>query len=283
MVQEGNIKYHVDIADSLITQGEYRAALTMLLIAVAASSSKMFPEGTESIDNPAVKPGKFNKMGDKEKFVRFLGPRIRIMLGFASTQDDGRHSGLPHLLSSAPDPEVFIYERCRCPQIHEAGLPETVKFMPHLTESIEGISIELDGRDGITFSSGFLTLLRRAVVESPVNGKEFGIHHFRASFDGYSDTNDFAMNNHEALGITPGRINIICSIAQGIKGAHTNISNEELELVLIKTIKQHKEDATFTLNSMGEPILTQSGELSKTGKACISLIMKNVDFIDIAS
>ncbi|MDF1985195.1 hypothetical protein P2M38_28100 [Klebsiella pneumoniae] len=91
------------------------------------------------------------------------------------------------------------------------------------------------------------------------------------------------MNNHEALGITPGRINIICSIAQDIKGAHTNISNEELELVLIKTIKQHKEDATFTLNSMGEPILTQSGELSKTGKACISLIMKNVDFIDIAS
>lgn len=281
MVQSGNIKYSVDIADLLVKQGEHRAALTLLLIAVSASSSKMFPEGTESIDCPAVKAGKTNPMGDKEKFIRFLGPRLRIAMGFIGIPEDGRHKNLLEFSSEFPRPEEYIYKECRCPQIHEAGLPDTIKFIANNETDLGPFSITLDTKDGFSFNSGFLSLLKWIVVEAPINGIEFGKTHFRATSDSFASIEEFADKKSSSLGVSPGRIILTINILSELKSTNSHLDNENFKAFFIKKIES-RNDAAFTLSSKGSPIV-RGGMITSTGLKLVNEIFQNFNFSDIAS
>ncbi|HFO0259318.1 TPA: hypothetical protein ACHIDA_005674 [Raoultella ornithinolytica] len=281
MIQEGNIKYTIYIADLLVRQGEHRAALTMLLIAIAASSSKMFPPGTASIDNPAVKPGKINLMGDKEKFIRFLGPKLRIAMGFIDTQEDGKHDYLIEFSEKFPSPEEFIYKECRCPQIHEAGLPDSIRFIKNDKTDTSSFQIELNGSEGFFFHSGFLSLLRWAVVNAPTNGKEFGIHHFRPKSKLHDNIQEFNEYLSELINVTPGRIFMTMQELSTLINKNPEISYNNLKPMLISELEK-KTNASFNLNSMGEPIITK-GKITKTGTKLVDAIFNEIDFIDISS
>ncbi|EPN9891127.1 MULTISPECIES: hypothetical protein [Klebsiella] len=281
MVQLGNIKYSVDIADLLVRQGEHRAALTLLLIAISASSSKMFPEGTESIDCPAVKPGKTNPMGDKEKFIRFLGPRLRIAMGFIGIPEDGRHKELFEFSAEFPRPEEYIYKECRCPQIHEAGLPDAIRFVANNETDLGPLSITLDLKEGFSFNSGFLSLLRWSVVEAPINGVEFGKKHFRATSDAFASVEDFTEKKSSTLGVSPGRITLIFQLLSELKSINSHLNDEEFKASFIKKLESRK-DAAFTLSSTGSPII-RDGKVTNTGLNLVDEIFKNFNFVDIAS
>lgn len=169
----GNISKRIEDARYNIAGGRYEAALCLLVTAIDGSSRKIYPEGTISIKNPKC------KMGNKERYTRFAGIRIRQMFfGPDCLPDNIYYEGvLPNIINQEDQPEVIIYELFRCVDAHEAGLQDENKYVfdDGVNESF-GMKF-VDGKT--RFSRGFLTLLESIVVYAISNGKEFGISHWR--------------------------------------------------------------------------------------------------------
>lgn len=278
----GDVKYNVDMADYLLTRNEYRGALSFLIIAVAASSTKLFPPGTDSIDNPPKKPGRHNEMPDGEKFKRFLGPRILNIVFNSSIKEDGMHSYLPKIISEANSPEEIIYKECRCPLIHNGVLPDSVIFVVDSELSTAGISFEYS--DGVfKFNSGFLSLLREAVVGSHVNANEFNVHHFEPRTKDNGNIDDFYLSVGEDIGLTPGRVKVVSYIICDIYNDNPNITIPDLIERCNLNISSMAGHATFSQNSWGEgePLCTYEGNVTDTAKKCIEKVIAGLDFVDI--
>lgn len=277
----GPIKRLVDDADFLISGGRYEGALVQLLVAVAASSTKMFPAGTSSIDAPAVKPGRFKEMGDGEKFKRFLGTRIRkLLMPDPFEPEDGRHGFLIGFVEGMPHPEEVLYDQYRNAMIHEGKLPQGATFSP---ESIAGNAIGISfGATGVTFTTGLLTLLKRAVVEAPVNGVEFGLTHVRLKPMAGVDLNALTNAAASEFQTTPGRISVLLSILQEIGPACVNAPDATLR-ELFASAPGQRYAAGLRTDFYGPPICDRNGDLTDHGIAASRRVLESIEFIDIAT
>ena len=98
-------------AKLLYDGGRHEGALLSVLVAVAGSSRRRFPQGTKSLSKPS------KDMGDREAFVIFMGEEMK-RVGACSVLFDGK-------CNSA---ESIFYEWLRCWLAHAAELPEQVVF-----------------------------------------------------------------------------------------------------------------------------------------------------------
>jgi hypothetical protein len=214
-----SIADHVRSANILAGAGDYFGALTMAILAVAASSRKMFPKPFNSIDKPK------REMGDGEAFERFLGGRIQSLFldphhnkitersGF-QIEFQGEYQTLEHIL----------YKFYRNGVVHEAELAKEVEF--RRASDIDQVSVTLTndevavviGRAGekLVLDTGVIGFLTKAVVSAPINGAEFGIEHFDL-VPTVADEVSFVNAISSAHNLTPGRIDKLKRILRIIR------------------------------------------------------------------
>lgn len=277
----GPIKRLVDDADFLIKGERYEGALLHLLVAVAASSTKMFPSGTSSIDAPAVKPGKFNEMRDGEKFKRFLGVRIRkLLLNDPFEPEDGRHGFLMGFVQGMPHPEEVLYDQYRNAKIHEGKLPQGVTFS---ADSSTGNAIGISfGPTGVTFTTGLLTLLRRAVVEAPINGVEFGLAHFRLIPKAGVNLDALMNSIATEFQTTPGRVSVLLSILQEIGPTCFDAPDATLR-ELFASARGQRHAAGLRTDAYGPPICDGNGALTDHGISASRRLLESIECVNIAT
>ncbi len=174
-----SIREQVEDAIFLRDNRRYLGALTVLMLAVAASSKKHFPRGAMSIENPK------KKMGDSEAFTLFLGGRFRRILLSDNISGEHANSGIRvSFRGESYDLVEILYKFYRCELVHEAKLPQDVEFGPpdnsdqEDPSAIEGNRLSLPSGDKMVLDYGLIDLLLEAVVGAPCNGEEFGIEHF---------------------------------------------------------------------------------------------------------
>src|SRR5256885_6365951 len=134
------VRQQVEDATFLAEHGRHVGALTMLLLAVAASSRRTFPKGTRSLKNPK------EEMSDPEAFTCFLGGRIRkILFGDFGGPDHG-HSGVSvGFRGQQHDVAYVLYKFYRCELVHDGELPEDVEFTSPLAAPHGGLSVSDQG------------------------------------------------------------------------------------------------------------------------------------------
>jgi hypothetical protein len=125
-----SIKTQVDDAIFLYENNRHLGALTNLLLAVAGSSAKIFPEGTLNTSKPVSKKGKFPEMTDGERFGLFLGGRLRKIANNETGSDDVGSSGIRFSYKGeAFTIEHILYKFYRCKLAHESSLPADIEFV----------------------------------------------------------------------------------------------------------------------------------------------------------
>lgn len=284
MESKGSIRKRVEDANFNIEHGNYETALALLLIAIDGSARKMYPKGTKSIKNPR------NDMGNKERYTRFLGVRLREIFGMAMHDRDYYQGELPKLVNGVESPEDKIYTGFRCNELHESGLPEELRYA-YEPNSINN-TLSLDFIDGeVHFSSGFLRLLEIVITGAPCNGTEFGINHFRLIPNDGSDALDYmkqiGMNN----GVTLGRINIMMELIQ-FAGPHAcHMGDEDLAKTLTHMLDSKMVSGARTglcspgwlepgsAEAMG-PLCDWEGGINSNGVKIARKIMDSTHFVD---
>lgn len=284
MERKGSIRQRVDDANLCIQHERFEAALALLLIAVDGSARKMYPEGTKSIKNPK------QKMGNKERYTRFLGVRLRQVFGMAMHDKDYYEGELPGLVNSIESPEDKIYTGFRCNELHESGLPEELRY----AYEPQGINntLSLDFVDGeVHFSSGFLRLLETVITGAPCNGNEFGVNHSRLIPNDGSDLFDYMKKIGMKNGVTPGRINMMIELIQ-FAGPHTYfMGDEDLAKILTHMLDSKMVSGARTglcspgwlepgsAAAMG-PLCDREGGINSNGVKIAREIMDSTHFVD---
>lgn len=174
------IREQVQDASFLAHHGRYIGALTILMLAVAASSRRTFLKGTKSREKPK------EEMSDREAFTLFLGGRLRkILFGGFNAPGEGDSGISVHFRGKQYDVAHILYKYYRCELVHDGELPDDVEFTA--TERHDaGIGINnrclrfsIGGAgDKLTLDHGWIDLLVEAVVNARCNGAEFGVQHF---------------------------------------------------------------------------------------------------------
>lgn len=283
MKNSGHIRQRINDADFLVAHGRYEAALLLLLIAIDGSAIKVFPKDTPSIS----KPGKKKEMRNWERYQRFLGVRLRQEMGF-DLDEKAYHiknlSELPQFINDQDPPEKIIYETFRNNDVHESRIPEH----HHYVYSEQGISnsmgMEFSNGD-VRFSTGFLTLLRRVVVNAPCNGVEFGIKHIRLSPKEDMTTSDFINKLSDDYSLSPGRIEAMIKIIEATEVDINAISDVELAKALSYTLKTRYPSAVTGLSftSVQSPICRWDEGFTEYGASVCRDILKKSRVVNIST
>lgn len=221
MKNDGYIKEQVDDADTLIEQGRYKSALLLLLTAIDGSAKKKYPEGTKSISFPK------DIMRNKERYKRFLGVRIRQVMGMHLSEDAYNYEKLPSFVDGVDSPEDIIYKQFRCDLVHEGKIEDEYYYV-YDEDSLSQI-LKFQFSDGkIKFSSGFLRLLKDVIALAPVNASDFEFRDIRfeprpgESFDELFD------RISSRCDVSPGRIQILINILEEVGGESFKLDDAEL-------------------------------------------------------
>ena len=284
------IKELIEDSDILIDQGKYESALSLLLIAVGASSVKLFPEGTLSIDGKVKDPKSNNPMRDAEKFARFLGGRVQaIMFG-----DNSREKERSMMLGAGDGIEKHLYENYRCSLIHEGKLKDSVQFV----HSKDEFNFSYTGQNGeIKIDFGLLNFLRRVVTDARINGKLFNKVHYAAKIKYGLDEAKFFEDLAEEFGTSYGRLLIFKEAFVVIGPELKKLEDQEILKVFFSLVKNglnvsglklnynryplresHKQYIVFPFTS---PQLCQDdGILTNLGLMAFKKIIDSYDVID---
>lgn len=222
---------HSQVADAtfLAQHGRYQGALTNLMLAVAASAQRCFPQGTKSREKPA------EPMSDREAFILFLGGRIRKLLFGGQGGPECGTSGISvGFKGHQYDVAYVLYEFYRCELVHEGELPEDVEFVPHNEWAIPSVntgntsySVSISSGNKMVLDHGWINLLVAAVMHAPCNGAEFGIQHFELVPKLDIDAAAFERAIVAKYEITPGRFHIlkdaVCLISPGAVNASDDV------------------------------------------------------------
>lgn len=171
------IKALVDDSLFLEHAGRLDGALALLLAAIGASSKLQFPDGTKSRTR-FDRSGNPVDMGDGEAFKLFLGGRLRkLLFGGPQWVEDDHPSGLVFVYRDKQiDFAEFIYKYMRCPLLHEAALPESVKVSTPTNQ----YTVQFDvSETELRIGGGWSNVLREAVQGAFVNAAEFGRKHLK--------------------------------------------------------------------------------------------------------
>lgn len=217
-----HIKQQIDDAVFLFQNGRHQGCLSVVMLAIGASSKKVFPSSAHS---------------DSYAFKQFLGSRIanalwghRLGDGVGSSGVMVTFRGKAHLI------EHIFYKYYRCALIHEGELPDDVIFSPDV-----GMP-DGSGFKGIVISSGstmvldynWLEVLIRCVTHAECNGSEFGIKHVRElPNDGKSaeEVIDEIARRHDT---SPGRVGIMKDAVYHLREFDITLLSEEQLIAAFK-------------------------------------------------
>jgi len=276
----GYIKKRIEDSDFLIENGKYESALLLLLTAVDASAIKVFPKGMLSLYKKNT--GKIGEMGNAERYKRFLGVRVQEILGVVLSSNAYYEDVFK--FTDGDSPQDIIYKALRCSDVHEGHIPYEYRYIYTDSSTTGEISVSFSGPD-VIFDRGFLTLIRRAVVEAPCNDKEFGRESYSISYGGFDNDIDYAHSNKDRFKLSPGRIAILVKKSVAYKKNNPQLSDEELKKLIAAEIKDNSHGSyNFSGYSDGESyqqtegIRSMSGEFTDTGRRALDFIFNDIEF-----
>lgn len=277
MTSTGSIRKRIDDANFNIEHERYEAALALLLIAIDGSALKVFPKETMSIRRPK------EKMGNKERYTRFLGVRLRQVCGIALDDSAYYQEHLPQFVSGLESPEEKIYSGFRCNELHESGLPADLQYVYEPEGVHSQFSLEFSDQ-GVRFSYGFLRLLEAVVTGAPCNGNEFGIKYFRLRpYDGIS-TDLYARELGERYNLTLGRMKILIELLQLFGPDSKQINDKELASSLTQLLYERMPGGARTglcLAKSVKPICEWQTGFTPYGVEILRDILRKADIIQI--
>ena len=227
-----SVKQQIDDAIFLAKNGRHLGALTILMLAVAASSRKTFPKKkTKSIEDPS------KEMSDREAFTLFVGGRIKkILFGDHGGSDIGNSGINVNFKEKQYDVAYILYKFYRCELIHEGELPEDIEFQPSSTNNLSvsngGVSVSISSGHTMVLDYGWIDLLVNAVVQARCNGELFGIKHFDLIPNVGIDESEFQDSTVTKHAITPGRFAILKEAVRHITPSVANQSEDSIVLNL---------------------------------------------------
>lgn len=172
-----SIRGQIEDAIFLADNKRYTGALTILMLAIAASSKKVFPPGTKSIANPKV------KMPDQESFSLFLGGRLQeVLFGFRGGFDIGNSGIALNFRGESTDLAVLIYKYYRNSLIHQGILENDVEFINDVEGGENfgtGLNVNIAASGRLCLEPKWLHIFIEAVMYAVCNASEFGIVHRR--------------------------------------------------------------------------------------------------------
>lgn len=192
-----HIKQQIEDAIFLYHNKRYQGCLSVLMLAIGASSKKVFPSPAHS---------------DSAAFKKFLGSRIANALWGHRLGDGVGNSGVmvtfrgkAHLI------EHILYKYYRCALIHEGELPDDVIFSPDagMPNGSEPRGIVISSGSTMVLDYNWLEVLIKCVTHAECNGSEFGIEHVRElPINGKTteETIDEIARRHDT---SPGRVGIM--------------------------------------------------------------------------
>lgn len=265
MAPIGSIRKRVEDANFNIQHGRYEAALALLLVAVDGSSKKVYPEGMKSLINPK------NEMKNKERYTRFLGVRLRQILGFALDDSAYHEPNLIQFMDGMESPEEQIYTKFRCNDLHESGLPEDLRYV----YEPEGVANKLEiafSENGVRFSSGFLRLLEKVITEAPCNGDEFNVQYYRLKPEDDNSLDSFIDTLSQRHNISSGRVWILTQLIQFIGPYAYQIGDEDLSSSLALALEKNFPEGARTALSLGDGIQPVCLQDDKITDFCIKIV-----------
>ncbi|NHN84317.1 hypothetical protein GOB93_06610 [Acetobacter musti] len=310
MRNEKFIKNLIETADRQIQYKEYKTALILIIIAVAASSKKMFPHGTRSLDLSSTKSGsKRPLMPDNECFTRFLESRLGRLGDKPCNpviQEDGTHNRLnddgtrnPNLPAMWGPLATLIYKEIRCPIIHEGWIAADLECIDTLSDLSGLTSIQIKNGK-IVLQRGLLSALRTTVIDAPCNGIEFGKEFWRLiSSEGKTPHQMFNDGIHfinmlDKIGVVgyPGRAFILANFLEKI-GPESNVLDDDALAAKFSTLLNNSNSAglanpgpsfnSVTRNaSKPEPWITSQYRLSDTGIRVARAILHDFSYVNIS-
>jgi len=152
-----SVKDRIEDAQVLYKNGRYEGALVSVLMAVAATSRKRYPD-----PKPRKLKGKKAEYKNSDNYVfrKFISEEMpKLAPGWSEDNPlpisfQGEQLLLPELL----------YRYIRCELYHKAELPTCIKF-----NDGEGLEVTVLNNKEITFSKGLISYLTKLVVEAPEN------------------------------------------------------------------------------------------------------------------
>lgn len=226
-----SIESHIKAAQVLVEANMHHEALSNIMIAIAGSARKLYPQGTLSKNPRRLK----QKMGDKESFTLFLGQRLARILICNYASDN---SGIVICINNEDKLlEEILYHNYRCELIHEAGLPIGIEF-------VKGTSTDATirlGANSIVLDYAWLSLLISVVVNAPSNYDIFGGFKRLETTKGTLEEDQFRDDVISKFNITLGRYEILKEVC-AVLG---------IENILLQDFQQLKEMFTvsFVANS----------------------------------
>jgi len=235
-----SIKEQVDDALFLSQNGRYVGALTILMLAIAASSRRTFPKGTKSREEPN------KELSDRERFTLFLGGKIRkILFGDYGGPDTGNSGISVGFKGKQYDVAYILYKFYRCELVHSGELPEDIEFQqPNnqagLNISNGGVNVAISSSEKLVLDYGWIDLLANAVVYAKCNGDEFGIEHYEMVPIESVNEKQFSKDIVESYQITPGRFEILKYTVRSVgPSVVKQATDEELQLKFRELVQKN--------------------------------------------
>lgn len=289
-----SISEQLDDAEFLVQNGRYVGALTVLLLAVAASATKTYPEKTPTRRPVSGQKCKLCKrkpssiMGDRESFTLFLGERLRsILMNNRGLADDGTSGFKVGFQGNQHAVEDILYKHYRCKLVHEGGLPIDAEFVPAHTPDAQGLIIENNGvRAAISCGSkmvldyGWIDVLSKAVKEAECNGEEFGIKHYRLIPNGDLDEDSFKEDLVRRHSITDARFDALKDVVYELsEKTVAGASDEELGELFYKLTCEGKVRRTSALRTRG--VTDDANRLQPKGVAILREIASAYQRVEV--
>lgn len=259
-----SIRQLVEDAEFLRDRGRALGAMSILLLAVAGTSRKEFPEGTRSRRDANA------EMTDGEAYVLFLKQRLRTMLVVSDGGEDIDGSGVKVRFRGRDfDVAYILYKFYRCKLAHLGELPGDVQFAP-VAEGRRFPNPSFDARisegDVLRLGHGWIDLLLSAVREARCNATEFGLVFREMVFEPHAAEPEFLVRLRDEYGQTDGRIRIVKDLLRLLTSERVDaMSDEELRNEVFGFVESGRiiTGAVVGLSSRG--LMNRAGVLQPSG------------------
>ena len=267
-----SIREQIEDVKFLVEHRRYVGALTILTLAVAASSKKLFPRGTKSTREPK------DKMLDEEAFTLFLGDRLRrILIGSLGEQRYANSGHLVPFKGKQFDLAYILYKYYRCALVHDGELPEDVEFADPPADRSHSMTLG-NGKYSVGFNCGeklvldygWIDVLIEAVEGAECNAEEFGREVFYLTVPVGTNESDFSREIIERHGASLGRYNILKDAVRLITPAKVNVAHDgELKELFRSLVKSEYVSLGSITGLSSRGFTNRAGELQDKGIAMI--------------
>lgn len=167
-----SVKTLVEDASFLQKNGRPLGALTILMLAIAGSSRKVFPKGiAKSIKHPK------DYMRDEECFCLFLGGRLNKIIGGDLGGSDAAEC---NILLNFKEKDItlaeILYKYYRNGLIHQAELPKEVAFTPIKKAGANNHGATISLGDTLVLDHGWIDILIEVVIKAKCNYEIFNTY-----------------------------------------------------------------------------------------------------------